>query len=73
VQLHDLLTKLVEGRGTAFDLAQMESLCQVVRHTSLCGLGMSAPNPIVSTLRYFPEEYQALLQPDRWRIPATVS
>lgn len=69
VQLHNLLTKLVEGRGTAFDLEQMESLCHVVQQTSLCGLGISAPNPILSTLRYFPEEYQALLQPDRWRIP----
>ncbi|HEY9688475.1 MAG TPA: NuoF family protein [Coleofasciculaceae cyanobacterium] len=69
VQLHNLLTKLVEGRGTAFDLEQMESLCQVVRQTSLCGLGISAPNPILSTLRYFPDEYQALLQPDRWRVP----
>ena len=37
----------------------LEELCDLLKHTSLCGLGQSAPNPVVSTLRYFAEEYQA--------------
>lgn len=66
VQLHELLTKIVNKQATMTDLEQMESLCQMVKDTSLCGLGMSAPNPILSTLRYFREEYLQLLQPPRY-------
>ncbi|KKJ00238.1 NuoF family protein [Prochlorothrix hollandica] len=62
VQLHELLTKLVKHQATPADLIKLEQLCEVVRDTSLCGLGMSAPNPILSTLRYFRHEYEALLQ-----------
>ncbi|MGA1474227.1 MAG: NADH-ubiquinone oxidoreductase-F iron-sulfur binding region domain-containing protein [Prochlorothrix sp.] len=62
VQLHELLTKLVKQQATPADLAKLEQLCLVVRDTSLCGLGMSAPNPVISTLRYFRHEYEALLQ-----------
>ncbi|MCX7792465.1 MAG: hypothetical protein N2378_17660, partial [Chloroflexaceae bacterium] len=46
------------------DLEQLEQLCRLVRETSLCGLGQSAPNPVLSTLRYFREEYEALLSAD---------
>lgn len=63
VQLHELLTKLTTGRATAADLEQLKALSHMVKDTSLCGLGQSAPNPVLSTLRYFPEEYQALLRP----------
>ncbi len=62
VQLYDLLTKLVKHQATQADLEKMEALCYMVKETSLCGLGMTAPNPILSTLRYFPEEYETLLQ-----------
>jgi bidirectional [NiFe] hydrogenase diaphorase subunit len=62
VQLHNLLTKLLDKRGTTQDLALMESLCQMVKETSLCGLGQTAPNPVLSTWRYFQEEYLALVQ-----------
>ncbi|MGA1284097.1 MAG: NADH-quinone oxidoreductase subunit NuoF [Prochlorothrix sp.] len=62
VQLHELLTKLVKKQATPADLEKLEQLCLVVRDTSLCGLGMSAPNPVISTLRYFRHEYEALLQ-----------
>lgn len=62
VQLHSLLTQLVNRRATQADLDQLVALCQMVKETSLCGLGMTAPNPVLSTLRYFPEEYQELLQ-----------
>ncbi len=44
------------------DLALLERLCNVVRRTSLCGLGQSAPNPILSTLRYFRDEYVAHIE-----------
>jgi bidirectional [NiFe] hydrogenase diaphorase subunit len=65
VQLYALLTKLLEHRATAADLAQLEALCALVRDTSLCGLGQTAPNPVLSTLQYFREEYEDLLiQPD---------
>lgn len=59
VQLFNLLTKITEGRATMDDLAMLEELCDLLRHTSLCGLGTSAPNPVLSTLRYFRDEYIA--------------
>ena len=62
VQLHALLSKIIDGHGTEADLEKLKSLAYMVKETSLCGLGMSAPNPILSTLQYFPEEYQTLLQ-----------
>ncbi len=61
VQMHHLLDKLVNGQATSEDLVQLEELCQIVREMSLCGLGQSAPNPVLSTLRYFRDEYAALL------------
>ena len=45
------------------DLEPLEELCDMVKHTSLCGLGQTAPNPVISTLRYFRNEYLDLLQP----------
>jgi bidirectional [NiFe] hydrogenase diaphorase subunit len=64
-QMHGLLTKISEGRATMDDLALLEELCDLVRNTSLCGLGQSAPNPVLSTLRYFREEYLAHIQDKR--------
>jgi bidirectional [NiFe] hydrogenase diaphorase subunit len=64
VQMHHLLDKILQRRATARDLARLEELCDLVKHTSLCGLGQTAPNPTLSTLRYFRQEYEALLQPD---------
>lgn len=58
-QMHGLLTKISEGRATMDDLTLLEELCDLVRNTSLCGLGQSAPNPVLSTLRYFRDEYLA--------------
>ena len=63
VQLHGLLQKHLAGEATAADLAQLEALCPMVAETSLCGLGQSAPKPVLSTLRYFREEYVARLKP----------
>jgi bidirectional [NiFe] hydrogenase diaphorase subunit len=75
VQLHDLLTRLRDGDGTPDDLARLEALCDMVKHTSLCGLGQSAPNPVLSTLRYFRDEYSRRLRPARngSRVPLPVT
>jgi NADH:ubiquinone oxidoreductase subunit F (NADH-binding)/(2Fe-2S) ferredoxin len=62
-QMYDLLDRICEGQGTARDLELLETLAPLVKETSLCGLGMTAPNPLLSTLRYFRHEYVALLQP----------
>lgn len=62
VQLYNLLTKLIEGKANQQDLDKLEALCQMVKDTSLCGLGMTAPNPVISTLQYFRDEYLTLLQ-----------
>jgi bidirectional [NiFe] hydrogenase diaphorase subunit len=56
-QMYDLLTKITEASATVRDLELLEELCDMVANTSLCGLGQSAPNPVISTLRYFREEY----------------
>jgi bidirectional [NiFe] hydrogenase diaphorase subunit len=62
VQLHQLLTKIRQGEASMADLQLLEELCDMVKHTSLCGLGQSAPNPVFSTLRYFRDEYLALIR-----------
>jgi bidirectional [NiFe] hydrogenase diaphorase subunit len=59
VHLHNLLEKISRGDGVPADILNLEKLCEVVRNTSLCGLGQSAPNPILSTLHYFHDEYMA--------------
>ena len=63
-QMLHLLEKILNRQGTARDLAKLEELCDMVKNTSLCGLGQTAPNPTLSTLRYFRKEYEELLQPD---------
>ena len=64
VQMHHLLDKIANRKATARDLAKLEELCDMVKNTSLCGLGQTAPNPTLSTLRFFRNEYEELLQPD---------
>ncbi len=56
-QMHTLLTRICEGHGSMEDLDLLVDLGGTIRETSLCGLGMSAPNPVLSTLRYFRNEY----------------
>jgi bidirectional [NiFe] hydrogenase diaphorase subunit len=58
VHMHQLLAKITSGQATQADLDLLVSLCDVVRNTSLCGLGQTSPNPVLSTLRYFQEEYE---------------
>jgi len=63
VQMHNLLDKIVKRKASAADVARLEELCEMVARTSLCGLGQNAPNPVVSTLRFFRNEYLELLGP----------
>jgi bidirectional [NiFe] hydrogenase diaphorase subunit len=61
VQLHTLLGKICRGEARRRDLVLLEDLCRTVRDTSLCGLGQSAPNPVLSTLHHFRDEYEQRL------------
>jgi bidirectional [NiFe] hydrogenase diaphorase subunit len=56
-QMFELLSRMTGGTATPHDLELLEELCDMVSNTSLCGLGQSAPNPVLSTLRYFRDEY----------------
>jgi len=58
-RLHEILTKITEGKGTEDDLDKLMQLGKIVKTASLCGLGQSAPNPILSTIEYFEDEYLA--------------
>lgn len=58
----DILDRICEGKGKPADLDSLESLSQMVSSTSICGLGKTAPNPVLSTLRYFRHEYEAHLR-----------
>ena len=59
VRLLELLNKITDGNGTMEDLDRLEQLCHYIKSASLCGLGQSAPNPVLSTLQYFRDEYIA--------------
>jgi len=63
----DLVTKICNGRGTMDDLARLEELARQITMTSLCGLGQTAPNPVLSTLRYFRDEYIEHIRDKRCR------
>jgi bidirectional [NiFe] hydrogenase diaphorase subunit len=71
VQMFRLLSRIVAGEASPVEIKQLESLCDMVKHTSLCGLGQSAPNPVLSTLRYFREEYNQSLKNGRVTLPVT--
>lgn len=58
-QMLDILNRICDGQGTLKDLDTLESLGQMIKKTSLCGLGQTAPNPVLSTLKHFREEYMA--------------
>ena len=58
-RLLELLTKITDGKGTMEDLDKLEELCHSIKNSSLCGLGQTAPNPVLSTLKYFRDEYEA--------------
>ena len=58
-EMHELLSRMVQGRATMADMELLQDLCDTVKHTSLCGLGQSAPNPTLSTIRFFKDEFLA--------------
>ncbi len=58
-RLLEMLEKVTDGKATLEDLDKMEELCNYIKANALCGLGQTAPNPVLSTLRYFRDEYVA--------------
>ncbi|MBZ4669718.1 MAG: dehydrogenase (quinone) [Oscillospiraceae bacterium] len=58
-RLYEMLDKITKGQGTLEDIDKLEELCYYIKSNSLCGLGQTAPNPVLSTLRYFKDEYIA--------------
>ncbi len=58
-RLQEILVKICEGRGEPGDIPKMEQLSDVIKESALCGLGQTGPNPVLSTLRYFRDEYEA--------------
>lgn len=61
-QLLQILDRISRGRGAPGDVGQIRRICQAMQRASLCGLGQTAPNPVLSTLRYFNGEYQAFIE-----------
>jgi NADH-quinone oxidoreductase subunit F len=57
-----LLNKILAGKGTKADLETLAILVDTIQATSLCGLGQTAPNPVLTTLAYFRDEYDALVR-----------
>lgn len=58
-RMHEILEKITDGRGEMEDIDKLEALAKNIQASALCGLGQTAPNPILSTLRYFRDEYEA--------------
>jgi NADP-reducing hydrogenase subunit HndC len=56
-RLYEILDRITKGNGTLEDIDKLEELCKYIKENSLCGLGQSAPNPVLSTIRYFKDEY----------------
>ena len=64
-RLLEILTKITDGKGTMEDIDKLEELCYSIKESALCGLGQTAPNPVLSTLKYFRDEYIAHVQEKR--------
>lgn len=58
-RLFEILTKITQGNGTLEDLAKLKELGEIIKDTALCGLGQTSPNPVLSTLKFFYDEYEA--------------
>ena len=57
--MYEILDKITRGEGTMEDIDKLEELAYYIKNNALCGLGQTAPNPVLSTLRYFRDEYEA--------------
>jgi bidirectional [NiFe] hydrogenase diaphorase subunit len=64
LRIYNILNKFLEGNATMQDLKTLEDLCIMMQTTSLCGLGKAAPNPVISSLRYFRQEYLDRIKPE---------
>jgi NADH-quinone oxidoreductase subunit F len=64
-QMLEILNRISRGRGDASDITRLEDLAAVMKEASLCGLGQTAPNPVLTTLRYFRDEYDAHIREKR--------
>jgi bidirectional [NiFe] hydrogenase diaphorase subunit len=64
-QMHRILKSITELEASTQDLVLLNELCDLLRNTSLCGLGQSAPNPVISTMRSFADEYKAHVEERR--------
>ena len=58
-RVYEMLDRITKGQGSLEELDKMEELCHYIKENALCGLGQTAPNPVLSTLRYFRDEYLA--------------
>jgi len=61
----ETLTRITEGKGEEGDIEKLDKLARMIKSTSLCGLGQTAPNPVLSTIRYYRDEYEAHVRDKR--------
>ena len=64
-RMHEILDRITSGRGVPEDIDKLETLCTGVKDGALCGLGQTAPNPVLTTLKYFRDEYEAHINEKR--------
>ncbi len=64
-RMYEMLTEITEGRGKPGDIEKLERLAKNIKASALCGLGQTAPNPVLSTIRYFRDEYEAHINEKR--------
>ena len=64
-RMKEILDRIVEGKGEEGDIEKLEELAQTIKSTALCGLGQTAPNPVLSTLKFFRDEYEAHIKEKR--------
>lgn len=65
VRMYEILTRITEGKGEDGDIERLEELCEGIKAGALCGLGQTAPNPVLTTLKYFRNEYEAHIKEKR--------
>ena len=64
-RMFEILTRLIEGKGCEGDIELLEELCLAIKDSALCGLGQTAPGPVLTTIRYFRDEYEAHIREKR--------
>ncbi|MBR4171648.1 MAG: 4Fe-4S binding protein, partial [Kiritimatiellae bacterium] len=64
-RMHEILTRITEGKGREGDVELLQELCNGIKAGALCGLGQTAPNPVLTTIRYFRDEYDAHIREAR--------